>query len=92
MFYLLVRNPSAEKGDGIATGRLYGLIFIAEGAGLGAFYSADLVVTYFWLEAAGLALYLLEWAGFAGASARPISYRALGIKFLAGQLFSLRCW
>lgn len=85
VFYLLVRNPSAERGDGIAAGRLYGLIFLAEGAGLGAFYSADLVVTYFWLEAAGLALYLLSGPGLRGASAQPISYRALGINFLAGQ-------
>ncbi len=86
IFYLLVRQPAAEKGDSIATGRLYGLIFLAEGAGLGAFYSADLVVTYFWLEAAGLALYLLSGPGLRGASARPISYRALGVNFLAGQL------
>jgi NADH:ubiquinone oxidoreductase subunit 5 (subunit L)/multisubunit Na+/H+ antiporter MnhA subunit len=86
VFYLLVRQPTAEKGDAIATGRLYGLIFLAEGAGLGAFYSADLVVTYFWLEAAGLALYLLSGPGLRGASAQPISYRALGINFLAGQL------
>lgn len=85
VFYLLVRQPQAEKGDGIATGRLYGLLFLAEGAGLGAFYSADLVVTFFWLEAAGLALYLLSGPGLRGASSQPISYRALGINFLAGQ-------
>lgn len=86
VFYLLVRQPAAEAGDAIATGRLYGLIFLAEGAALGAFYSADLVVTYFWLEAAGLALYLLSGPGLRGAGAQPISYRALGVNFLAGQL------
>jgi NADH:ubiquinone oxidoreductase subunit 5 (subunit L)/multisubunit Na+/H+ antiporter MnhA subunit len=85
VFYLLVRQPQAESGNGIATGRLYGLLFLAEGAGLGAFYSSDLVVTFFWLEAAGLALYLLSGPGLRGAGSLPISYRALGVNFLAGQ-------
>ena len=83
--YLLTRFPSAETGDGIAPGRLYGLIFLAEGAGLAAFYSVDLVLTYFWLEGVGLALYLLSGPGLRGASARPGSYRAWGVNFFAGQ-------
>ncbi len=86
VLYLLARRPQSETQDGITAGRLYGLILLAEGAGLGAFYCADLVLLYFWLEAVGLALYLLSGPGLRGASARPISYRALGVNFFAGQL------
>ncbi|HEX2916738.1 MAG TPA: proton-conducting transporter membrane subunit [Chloroflexia bacterium] len=86
VLYLLVRRPYAETQDDILPGRLYGLLFLAEGAGLAAFYSADLVFTYFWLEAVGLALYLLSGPGLRGASARPGSYRALGANFFAGML------
>jgi NADH:ubiquinone oxidoreductase subunit 5 (subunit L)/multisubunit Na+/H+ antiporter MnhA subunit len=62
------------------------LLFVAEGAGLGIFYSADLVMLYFWLEAVGLALYFLSGPGLRGASAKVASYRALGVNFLAGLL------
>ncbi len=86
VLYLLVRRPQAEAQDGILGGRLYGLIFLAEGAGLAAFYSVDFVLIFFWLEAVGLALYLLSGPGLRGASAKPVSYRALGVNLLAGQL------
>ncbi len=86
VLYLLVRRPQAETQNDILPGRLYGLILLAEGAGLGAFYAADLVVMYFWLEIVGLALYLLSGPGLRGASARPVSYRALAANFAAGQL------
>ena len=82
--YSLTRRPSAEVGSGIAPGRLYGLIFLAEGAGLAAFYATDFVMMYFWLEGVGLALYLLSGPGLRGASAKPSSYRAWEISFFAG--------
>lgn len=85
IFYLLVRRPHAELYDDIAPGRLFGLILLAEGAGLGAFYSADFVLTFFWLEAVGICLYLLSGPGLRGASAKAGSYRALGFNLLAGQ-------
>ncbi len=86
VLYLIVRRPQAEAQEGILPGRLYGLIFLAEGAGLAAFYSIDLVLLYFWLEAVGLALYLLSGPGLRGAGAKPASFRAWGINIFAGQL------
>jgi formate hydrogenlyase subunit 3/multisubunit Na+/H+ antiporter MnhD subunit len=86
IIYLLVRRPHPELLDGIAPGRLFGLILLLEGAALGAFYSADLVLTLFWVEAAGLCLFLLTGPGLRGASSRPSSYHAYGFNIFAGML------
>lgn len=86
IFYLVLRQPLAERDDKIVTGRLFGLLLIAGGAGLAALYSTDLVMLYFWQEVLGLAIYLLTGPGLRGADSHPTSYQALGVNWFAGLL------
>ena len=85
-FYLVLRQPLAERDDKIVTGRLFGLLLMAGGAGLATLYSADLVMLYFWQEVLGLVIYLLTGPGLRGADAQPASYRAWGVNWFAGLL------
>lgn len=82
--YLLVRQPGPERGDGIERGRIYGLLLMAEGTALAAFYSADLVLLWGWLEALGLCFYLLAGPGLRGASSLKASYQGYSVSLLAG--------
>ncbi|MEI7554081.1 proton-conducting transporter membrane subunit [Candidatus Chlorohelix sp.] len=84
IIYLVARQPSAEEGDAITGGRLYGLLFLVEGSALAAFYSADLIWLYGWIEALGLWLYLLAGPGLRGASASRSSFYAYVVSVAGG--------
>jgi formate hydrogenlyase subunit 3/multisubunit Na+/H+ antiporter MnhD subunit len=86
MMYLVARQPDPEEDDEITGGRLYGLLLLAEGAGLAAFYSADLIWLYGWAELAGLCLYLLAGPGLRGASSERASFQAYATSVLGGFL------
>ncbi|MEI6044662.1 MAG: proton-conducting transporter membrane subunit [Chloroflexota bacterium] len=84
IFYLLVRQPEPEHSADIERGRLYGLLLMAEGTGLAAFYAADLVMLYAWLEALGLCFYLLAGPGLHGVSSPKAAYRSYCASIFAG--------
>ncbi len=84
--YLVARQPSAESGEGITGGRLYGLMLLTEGAALAAFYSSDLIWMYGWGEVVGLCLYLLAGPGLRGASSEPASFQAYAVSVFGGFL------
>jgi NADH:ubiquinone oxidoreductase subunit 5 (subunit L)/multisubunit Na+/H+ antiporter MnhA subunit len=85
-FYLWRRKPHPEKEDGIVSGRLYGLMLMAEGAALAVFYSQDLIFVFVWVQVLALAVYLLTGPGLRGASSEPGSYQGFGIQFLGGLI------
>jgi NADH:ubiquinone oxidoreductase subunit 5 (subunit L)/multisubunit Na+/H+ antiporter MnhA subunit len=84
IIYLLLRRPDPEHNENIEYGRLYGLLFLVEGAGLAAFYSVDLVMFFFWLEALGFFFYLLAGPGLHGASSDKSAYQSYCASIFAG--------
>lgn len=84
--YLALRQPDIEDNRNIKVGRLFGLIMLAAGTALAAFYTADLIMLVFWLETFGLITYLLIGPGLRGATSSNAAYQAFGVTWLGGLL------